>query len=125
VTPTLVTLIAARVILIVQLVLGVLFWTGNTLNLIPVHMLVGLLLVLVMWTASALAIRARAPVGLVGLALLWSLVLPVFGVAHTGLLPGPAHVVIQILHLLVGVIAVGLVEGLGRASRVRGKAAAS
>jgi len=40
-----------------MIVLGVLFWTGNALNLIGLHMLLGITLVLLLW---ALAIMARA-----------------------------------------------------------------
>src|SRR6266498_2711759 len=30
-------------------ILGILFWSGNSLNLIPIHMLLGLLVVLSLW----------------------------------------------------------------------------
>ena len=30
-------------------ILGILFWSGNALNLIPIHMLLGLLVVLSLW----------------------------------------------------------------------------
>jgi hypothetical protein len=33
-------------------VLGVLFWTGNALTLIPVHMLAGIVLILALWTLA-------------------------------------------------------------------------
>jgi hypothetical protein len=38
-----------RLLAVVQLTLGTLFWTGNALTLIPVHMLLGLLLVIGLW----------------------------------------------------------------------------
>lgn len=37
------------------LVLGVLFWTGNALTLIPMHMLAGIVLILALWTLAVLA----------------------------------------------------------------------
>ena len=53
-----------RVIWLVQLVLGVLFWTGNALGLVDLHQLLGILLVLGLWTMAALAHRAGVPAGL-------------------------------------------------------------
>jgi hypothetical protein len=116
-SPVLVTQILARLIFAIQLVLGVLFWTGNASSLVIVHIAVGLVLVLDLWAAIALGLRAGSPIGLAALALVWSIGMPIFGLAQTGLLPGSAHVVIQVLHLLVGAAAVGLVEALARAPR--------
>ncbi len=39
-------------------VLGVLFWTGNALTLLPIHMLAGFVLVLTLWILALLALRA-------------------------------------------------------------------
>jgi hypothetical protein len=123
-SPTLVTQILARLILVIQVVLGVLFWTGNASSLVIVHIAVGLVLVLDLWAAIALGLRAGAPVGLAALALVWSIGMPIFGLIQAGLLPGSAHVVIRILHLLVGVAAVGLVEALANAPRRAQRASA-
>jgi hypothetical protein len=48
----------------------------------------------------------------VALAIAWGLVVPILGLSQDGLLPGPAHWVIQVLHLLVGLAAIGLAEAL-------------
>jgi uncharacterized membrane protein YuzA (DUF378 family) len=119
-TPVLVTRIAARLILVIQVALGVLFWTGHADSLVIVHIGVGLLLVLDLWAAVALGLRAGAPVGLALVALVWSVGMPAFGLIQTNLLLGSAHAVIQVLHLLVGFAAVGLVEALAEAPRRRG-----
>ena len=47
-----------RVTFVVQLVLGVLFWTGNALDLVPLHQTIGFLLVFGLWTLAILAARA-------------------------------------------------------------------
>jgi hypothetical protein len=101
-----------RACFVVQLVLGGLFWTNNALGLVPLHQLVGFVLVLALWTQAGLAARAGVSLGLVALAVVWGLVTPIFGLAQAELLPGSAHWVIQVLHLLVGIIAVGLAERL-------------
>lgn len=96
------------------LVLGIVFWTGRALTLMPAHMLLGLVLVLSLWFAAALAFRARVSVGLILLVLAWSLVMPVLGVLQLRLLPGSLHWTIQALHLVVGAVAMGLGHVLAR-----------
>ena len=68
--------------------------------------------------------RRGAPVGLAVLAVIWSIGMPIFGLRQVDILTGSAHVVIQVLHLLVGLSAVGLVEGLARAPGRRAARAA-
>ena len=46
-----------RVVWLVQLALGVLFWTGNATGLVDLHQLLGILLVLALWTQAVLAAR--------------------------------------------------------------------
>jgi hypothetical protein len=99
------------------LVLGVLFWTGNALTLIPIHMLAGIVLILALWTLAILAAVSGVPRGLVALAIVWGLIVPILGMTQTRLLPGDAHWVIQVLHLLIGIGAMALGQGL--ASRIK------
>lgn len=118
------TQIVARVIAVVQVALGILVWTGHGDSLIPVHIAVGLLLVADLWAAVVLGLRSGAPIGLAVLALVWSVGMPVFGLVQANVLTGDIHVVVEVLHLAVGLAAVGLVEGLARTSRRPGKVAA-
>jgi len=106
-----------RVCGLILIVLGVLFWSGNALTLIPLHILIGLLLVLALWAMAFLAARAGVPPGLVILAFLWGLLVPIFGLTQDQMLLGDAHWVIRVLHLLVGLGAIGHSEGL--AVRIR------
>jgi hypothetical protein len=99
--------------------LGVLFWTGHALTLIPVHMLVGFVLVFSLWALAVLAARAGVHASLVALAIVWGFVVPILGLTQDRLLPGDAHWVIQVLHLLVGLGAIGQAEGL--AARIKGR----
>src|ERR1700681_1314838 len=116
-SPVFLTRIVARAIALVQVALGIVVWTGHGDQLIPLHIAVGLLLVVDLWAAVALGLRSGAPLGLAVLALAWSVGMPVFGLVQTNLLSGGAHVTVQVLHLLVGLAAVGLVENLARRSR--------
>jgi hypothetical protein len=101
----------------IAFVLGVLLWTGNALVLLPVHMLAGIVLVLALWTLAVLAAVSGVHWGLVALAIVWGLIVPILGLTQTRLLPGDAHWVIQVLHLLVGIVAMALGQGL--ATRIK------
>jgi hypothetical protein len=111
--------ILVRVLGSALIILGLLFWTGNALALIPVHMLLGLLLVLGLWTLAILAARAGEQPGVVALAITWGFIVPLLGVTQDAILPGPAHWLIRLLHLLVGLGAMGLAETLARRSLAR------
>jgi hypothetical protein len=97
-----------------QIVTGLLFWTGNALPLLPVHMLSGLVLVLALWTIAFLALRGGGGPGLVALSVLWGLLVVALGVTQTQLLPGELHWIIQVLHLLVGLVAMALAGAMVR-----------
>ena len=108
-----------RACFVVQLVLGGLFWINNARGLVPPHQLVGFVLVAAIWVQAGLAARAGVNLGLVAFTVVWALVVPILGLSQTELLPGSAHWVIQVVHLLVGIIAVGLAERL--ATGIRGR----
>ena len=118
---TTVTQMIVRICALIQIVSGLLFWSGIGLEFVALHMLSGLLLVLALWTLAILAIVARVAVGIAALAVLWGVVVVAFGLTQSAILPVPndLHWVIQVLHLLVGVAAVGLAENLGRRLKLR------
>ncbi len=109
--------ILVRVSGAIQIILGVLFWTGNALSLLPVHIFFGSVLVLSLWTLAIVAARAGVQPGLVALALIWGLVLPVVGLTQGRLLVGSEHWIIQVVHLLLGIGAIGQAENLARRIR--------
>jgi hypothetical protein len=103
-----------RLLAVVQLILGGLFWTGNALSLVQVHMFSGLLLVLALWVQAALAARAGIGFGLPVGALVLGLVVVYLGMTQDSLLPGDLHWLIKVLHLIIGLGAVGMAESLAR-----------
>jgi hypothetical protein len=119
------TLMIIRITGLIQIVLGLAFWTGNLLNLVPVHMIVGLILVIALWVMAVLAARSGVNMGFVALAAIWGLIVVVFGVTQTQLLPGAAHWVIEVLHLLVGLAALGIGDRLARLSNEQREAVLS
>jgi uncharacterized membrane protein len=111
-TATTVIRMLIRLLGLVMVVLGLLFWTGNALNFIGLHMLLGMVLVLLLWALSILAARSRVGLGLVALGVAWGVIVVALGMTQTRLLPGDFHWVIKLLHLLVGIGAVGIAERL-------------
>ena len=108
-----------RLCFVVLLVLGITFWTGRGLSLIPLHMGVGYLLVLSLWLTSIIAATVRAPIGLVIVGLIWGLIVVAIGVMQMTLLPGSSHWVVQVTHLLVGMAAIALNERLAGFAKER------
>jgi hypothetical protein len=110
---------AIRAAFLVQLALGLAFWTGNLLGLVDLHQLIGILIVLALWTQAALAARAGVQPGMVAAAAVLGVVVIAVGLTQRELLVGSAHVVIEVLHLLLGVGAVGLAERLATTAKAR------
>jgi hypothetical protein len=88
---------------------------------VPVHILGGLILVLSLWTLAFAGARSGVEPGLVAVASLWGLLVVILGLTQSQILTGGAHWLIQVLHLLVGVAAIGQGEAIG--ARIRRSAA--
>jgi hypothetical protein len=103
----------------IQLVLGSLFWVGTALTLISLHMLSGIVLVLALWLLAGLAAAAGVRVGFVVLAAVWGLVVVWLGLNQAQFLTGSLHWIVQVIHLLLGLGAIGQAENL--AFRIKGR----
>ena len=101
------------------LALGFLFWSGREFSLLPLHMRLGEALVLILWILSGIGLAAGLPLTLTISGVAWGALVIGFGMNMGGLLPGRAHEVIRVLHLLFGLGAIGLSESL--ASRIKRK----
>ncbi|MBJ7603602.1 MAG: hypothetical protein JF888_10495 [Candidatus Dormibacteraeota bacterium] len=106
-----------RVSFVGALILGLVFWTLRADSLLGLHMLFGILVVACLWTLGAVTIASGGglplSLGAIGLGLLVLLL----GLTQTSLRPGPGHFPIQVLHLLLGVTAIGFGEMLGARRR--------
>lgn len=105
---------------VLLLLLGIWIWTGRGAQVIPVHELLGFVLVLGLWTLAFLAAQAGVTVGLVVLGFAWGLIAPALGLTQANLITGDLHWIIQVIHLLVGVGAIGIAEQLAVRIRARG-----
>lgn len=105
-------IVTARALLgisgVALLLLGIAFWTGHALALIPLHMILGGVLMLSLWILVAISFYMRVALRLGIVVVVWSLAVALLGMTHAHLLPGYGHWVIQVLHLLIGIAAMGL-----------------
>jgi hypothetical protein len=106
-----------RVAGLVVLVLGLIVWTDAYPVATPLHMLAGIVLVVGLWAVALLAARAGAATSLVAVAIGWGLLTVAFGLTQDQLLPGDAHVVVEVAHLVVGLVAIGLGEAITAQAR--------
>ena len=120
-----VSLMVLRVAVLAALILGIIFWTGNAGGLQIVHIVLGFAVVLSLFV---LGIAQGLRGGSFGLALATFVVgflLALVGLFQTRWLTGSNHWVIQVIHLILGLLAIGLGEMIGgRYRRMTAKAAA-
>ena len=118
-------LMLVRLTGLVQIGIGIGLWMGHGLSLTTAHMWIGVVLVLSLWALAFLGARVHVSGGLVALALIWGLITVGFGMAQTRIMPGAHHEIIRVLHLLVGVAAIGMGEMLGKRIKKAGVPTAS
>jgi hypothetical protein len=106
-----------RVTGLALVVLGLLLWVDAASGLRSIHILLGLVLVVALVAAAVLALRAGAKPILPAIAIAWALLTAALGMVQAQLLIGDAHVVVEVIHLLVGIVAIGLGEALAAAGR--------
>jgi hypothetical protein len=107
---------------LLALALGLLFWAGAALDLVSMHMLLGLLAVgtlLVIGIGQALS--AGGSWTLAVCALVVGALMIVIGMNQASLMAGDLHWVIRVIHLLLGLLTIGLGH-MGAARYRRGSA---
>jgi len=102
----------ARLDGLAALILGGLLWSGSAGQL-KIHILTGFIMTITLLLLGLFGFFARIKPVLPIIAIVWAILLPYIGFAQLHLLPGGSHVVIQVVHLLIGVCAIGLAEAVG------------
>ena len=107
---------------LLALLLGFFIWIGFGVQLISMHMLLGLLAVGALWiVAIGQAFSDHGHKGLALVAVILGVSTIWLGMSQATLLSGSAHWIIQIVHLILGLATVGL----GHAAAARHRKAPS
>jgi hypothetical protein len=106
--------ILMRLSITVLLVLGILFWTGYGLALVPLHMAFGLIFVLGLWVLAGLGLGRGMPAGVATAAFVLGLLVLGLGMIQTRLLPGDYHWLVRVVHLALGLGAMGFAEKIAK-----------
>lgn len=104
-------------------VLGLAIWTHRVPAVVPVHMAIGLGFVIALWILAGIGARAGVRVALITTTIAWGFLVLGFGIGQRHLLLGPMHWLVEVTHLLIGIVAMALARRLG--AQIRRRAAAS
>jgi hypothetical protein len=102
------------------LILGIFFWVGSAADaLIPVHTIIGIIVVLSLWVIGlAQGFYKGGSFSVAVVTFVVGLALAIVGLSQQQLLSGSTHWIIQVIHLLLGITAIGLGEMIaGRTKR--------
>jgi hypothetical protein len=100
---------------LLALIFGILSWVGVLPDsLIGIHMLLGIIVVLSLWILGGVMITTRGGIGLAIGAFVLGLITLALGLTQKQILPDPnsLHWIIQVIHLLIGLGAIGLGEAI-------------
>ena len=110
-----ITVNVLRASALLALILGVLNWVGLFPDsLIAIHMILGIIVVLSLWVLGGAIATTPGGIGLAIGAFVLGLITFILGLTQKQLLPDPnsAHWVIQVVHLLLGLSAIGIGEAI-------------
>ncbi len=93
-----------RIIFIINLILGILFFTGHADNLVLLHMILGILFVAALWFLGAAQALRGGPIGVMAGTFVLGLLLAIVGFVQGSTLW------LQIIHILLALAAIGLGE---------------
>ncbi len=93
-----------RIIFIINLILGILFFTGHADNLVLLHMILGILFVAALWFLGAAQALRGGPIGVMAGTFVVGLLLAIIGFVQDDTLW------LKIVHILLALAAIGLGE---------------
>lgn len=108
-----IALMIVRIGVLIELVSGILLWTGNADSFQIAHIVIGILVVLSLWTLGIVQGLAGGSFGLALATFVVGFLLALIGLFQKGWLVSSNHWVIQVIHLLLGLSAIGLAEMIG------------
>lgn len=110
-----ITVMVLRISALLALILGIIFWFNNSDSIVPFHMLLGIIVMLSLWVLGvAIGMAKGGSWGLAAGAIVLGLIMVALGASQAGILKdSPLHWIIQVVHLLIGLSAIGLGEAIG------------
>ena len=105
----------ARIDGLAALILGILLWTGSPTSL-KIHIVTGFVMAIMLVLIGLMGFFSQIKPTLPIVATTWAFLLPYVGFAQLKFFSGASHIVIQVIHLLIGISAIGIVEALCPAS---------
>ncbi|HEU5228616.1 MAG TPA: hypothetical protein VFU49_12450 [Ktedonobacteraceae bacterium] len=106
-----ITVNVLRIAALLALILGLIFWTSDTRGtLVPIHMLLGIIVTLALLILGGVIMTVKGGLGIGIAAIVLAIVVPIIGLTQTQLLGGSLHWIIQVIHLLIGLAAIGMGE---------------
>lgn len=112
-TWTKVLLMLMRLTWLVGLILGLYIWTSHGYSVLKPHIALGFTSALLLMLILLTGIAAKAKPIHILLAAVWVVLLPVIGFGQLHWLPGANHWLIRVVHLLIGLFAIGSAEMIG------------
>jgi len=114
-----ITSMVLRIAAVLALILGLLFWFNVAKGLVAIHMLLGIIVVLALWVLGGVIVSKKGGMGLAIGAFVLGLIVFLFGMTQRSILIGNVHWLIQVIHLILGLGAIGLGEAIaGRYKRL-------
>lgn len=103
---------------ILALVSGLVFWVGGAPSLVSMHMLLGFLTVAGLWTIGiAQALSSGGSSILAALAFVVGALTIYLGMNQAAMLPGEHHWLVQLSHLVLGILCIGVSHMAGARHR--------
>ena len=94
---------------ILAFVSGLVFWVGGAPSLVTMHMLLGFLTVIGLWTVGiAQALSTGGSWILAAVACIVGALTIYIGMNQAAMLPGEHHWLVQLSHLLLGILCIGV-----------------
>ena len=123
-----IAIMVLRITVLFNLITGIIFWTGNADPLQIVHIIFGILAVISLFTLGILQGLRGGSLALALATFVVGFLLLLVGLFQKSWLPEPNanHWIIQVIHLILGLAAIGLGEMVsGRYRRLRARARAA
>jgi uncharacterized membrane protein len=91
------------------LILGLLYWIDGALNLITMHMMLGLLAVGALWVVGIAQAFAKGGSWLIAAcAVVVGAITLIIGMVQSSLMVGDFHWVMRLIHLVLGILTIGV-----------------